>query len=217
MALYPERAQILEALAHASPLSLDDLMRVFAVAPAKRKGFERLLDNLVFEGGIEGGEDGSFSAVVAKAKQEAPASRRSKSLPPPSKAGKADDGPKSRNDPYRKQPGKQAIKKGLPEVLAKESKRAPESTGKAGKQASTMPGYTTERAERGAPKRAAASSDKEGTLSVNARGFGFVAIAGQDDVFIGGEGLGNAMHGEKCASPSPAAVSVVTKAWLPRS
>jgi ribonuclease R len=183
MALYPERAQILEALAHASPLSLDDLMRVFAVAPAKRKGFERLLDNLVFEGGIEGGDDGSFSAVTVKVKQEAPASRRAKSLPPPksTRSGKSDDGPKSRNDPYRKQPGKQAAKKGLPDSIGAAPKRVSEVA-------------SASKPERAKP---AQGGEQEGTLSVNARGFGFVAIAGQDDVFIGGEGLGNAMHGDK--------------------
>ncbi len=41
--------------------------------------------------------------------------------------------------------------------------------------------------------------ERDGTLSVNARGFGFVAspTASGDDVFIPGEGLRGAMHGDK--------------------
>lgn len=37
----------------------------------------------------------------------------------------------------------------------------------------------------------------EGVLSVHPRGFGFVAAAGQDDVFIPPDGIGGALHGDR--------------------
>src|SRR5689334_14882052 len=37
----------------------------------------------------------------------------------------------------------------------------------------------------------------EGVLSLNPRGFGFVAAAGKDDVFIPPDAIGGAMHGDR--------------------
>ena len=37
----------------------------------------------------------------------------------------------------------------------------------------------------------------EGVLSVNPRGFGFVAAAGQEDVYIAPDGIGGALHGDR--------------------
>lgn len=37
----------------------------------------------------------------------------------------------------------------------------------------------------------------EGVLSVNPRGFGFVTAVGQADVYVAGDGLGGAMHGDR--------------------
>src|SRR6187397_1597426 len=37
----------------------------------------------------------------------------------------------------------------------------------------------------------------EGVLSMNPRGFGFVAAAGQDDVYVAPDGIGGALHGDR--------------------
>jgi ribonuclease R len=37
----------------------------------------------------------------------------------------------------------------------------------------------------------------EGVLSVHPRGFGFVAAAGQDDVYVAADGIGGALHGDR--------------------
>jgi ribonuclease R len=48
------------------------------------------------------------------------------------------------------------------------------------------------------PAPARSSSNLEGLLSMNPRGFGFVAGgAGQDDVYVPPEGIGGAMHGDR--------------------
>ncbi len=61
---------------------------------------------------------------------------------------------------------------------------------------STRPGQRF-KAKEGAGKDR--GKEREGLLSVNARGFGFVASLGDvgDDVFIGAEALGGAMHGDR--------------------
>jgi ribonuclease R len=197
MVSYPDREQILEAIKHAhqSTLSLDALMRVFALPPAKRKGFERLLDNLTLEGGLEGHDGGYTTPADTKAKgKSAPASKRP-SLPP-SKAGKvgvSDAAPKS--------------KKGLPDTFKrakpvveriearpiKSEKRKRDDANDA-----PMPKFT-EAAERLGTSRPGQKSQggREGVIGVNARGFGFVVTPGEEDVFIGEGGLRGAMHGDK--------------------
>lgn len=187
MALYPERSQIIEALAHASSLSLDDLMRVFALPPAKRKGFERLMDNLVFEGAIEGGDDGTFAAVSSTTKKEPPASRRAKSLPPPPRTHREASlsARTAKGGKETREPSRDGKKKGLPESVLR--KEAPKE----------MPKFTVASETDKGKKAPLRSGELEGTLTVNARGFGFVAVPGEDDIFIGTEGLGNAMHGDK--------------------
>jgi len=50
---------------------------------------------------------------------------------------------------------------------------------------------------RARPSEAARKEGWEGLLAVNPRGFGFVSSAGHDDVFVGSEGLGGALHGDR--------------------
>ena len=47
------------------------------------------------------------------------------------------------------------------------------------------------------PNRAPARDELEGFLTVNARGFGFVATGAKDDVYVPKEALGSAMQGDK--------------------
>lgn len=47
------------------------------------------------------------------------------------------------------------------------------------------------------PEAVGAGSSWEGMLSVNPRGFGFVAAAGQDDVYVAPDGIGGALHGDR--------------------
>jgi ribonuclease R len=49
---------------------------------------------------------------------------------------------------------------------------------------------------RGKPSRAPESETWEGALSVHPRGFGFVACAGRDDVYVPREAIGPALHGD---------------------
>ncbi len=50
---------------------------------------------------------------------------------------------------------------------------------------------------RARPSEATRQEGWEGLLAVNPRGFGFVSAAGHDDVFVGSEGLGGALHGDR--------------------
>lgn len=59
--------------------------------------------------------------------------------------------------------------------------------------------FTLHRKRGGAPARKRERERREGTLTVNPRGFGFVASPGAtgDDVFINADALGGAMHGDR--------------------
>jgi ribonuclease R len=50
---------------------------------------------------------------------------------------------------------------------------------------------------RAAPAARQGETPWEGVLSVHPRGFGFVAAAGHDDVYVAADGIGGAMHGDR--------------------
>jgi ribonuclease R len=52
-------------------------------------------------------------------------------------------------------------------------------------------------ARKGPPHKGPPQNAFEGALSVNPRGFGFVALAGRDDVFVPAEGIRGALHGDR--------------------
>jgi ribonuclease R len=126
----PSRGEVLELLeAHDRPLHAREIASQLNVADSDYLGFQRMLDDLGFQG------------VVSQR---------------PGQRFKAKDG------------GRKAKSDDLVADAAPLSKKAPHG-------------------------------EREGILSVNARGFGFVSSLGDvgDDVFIGAEALGGAMHGDK--------------------
>lgn len=59
-----------------------------------------------------------------------------------------------------------------------------------------LPRGAAAKGTRGRPPRAPGSESWEGALSVHPRGFGFVAAAGRDDVYVPREAVGAALHGD---------------------
>ncbi len=72
-------------------------------------------------------------------------------------------------------------------------------TGQARPEPKEMPAWTESGGPAGDRPRRASGDEREGTLSVNARGFGFVSSLGAsgDDVYVQKEAMKGAMHGDK--------------------
>ncbi len=172
MSRYPSRKEILAAVAsEPRGVPAQELMERFAVEASLRPGFLRLLDSLAFEG-ILVAKSGDRFAMRGGARdaEESPAAAR--------KAGKP-----SKADVPDKKAMPSSTKGAKPERSPSREAPAP------------MPQFSVAGAAKPAPKRGGVEA--EGVLTANARGFGFVAVPGEDDVFIPEESLGGAMHGDR--------------------
>lgn len=173
----PSRTAVVDALrAEPGPIHLRALAERLGVAPESEPGLLRLLDDLVFDG-----------ALLARGETFELLDRQK--LGPPLQA--------------------------IPAVKPKLKVKAPQAPVPAKKkrepreESAPMPGWTEERKPlKGIPRAeprpeqrpARRGGDRrEGLLTVNPRGFGFVAspTATGDDVFIGADALGGAMHGDQ--------------------
>lgn len=176
----PSRTQVLDVFEQSDgALHTNEVAEKLGVAEEQTAGLLRLLDDLVFEG-ILNARGQRFK--LESRDREATSSKRGEplvlhraKLPEP-----------------KKLPGfkEEKKKKGLPPTL-----------GKRGKSHDPDPKPVFEEedeVEQKPIKKARGRERREGLLKINPRGFGFVAspTATGDDVFIGAESLGGAMHGD---------------------
>jgi ribonuclease R len=176
----PTRADVLKLLGGEDrAVHAREIAKALGVSDAKYQGFLRLLDNLVFDGVLQA-RDGHKFRMVSRGTGggwRAPKSAREFEAEAEAEAG------------VDAEPEAESTKKGG-HVRAAEA--GPERIGgRKGRDEREKGG----RRERGRGDR----EEREGTISVNARGFGFVSspTASGDDVFIPGESLRGAMHGDR--------------------
>lgn len=177
----PSRTAVLDVFEEADgALHTNEVAEKLGVATEQVPGLLRLLDDLVF--------DGILNARGQRFKLES-------------------KGPQSEDKPALPHAAK------LPKLPGfKESKLAKSSSGSDKKEKKGLPAFTKKKrdasfdpdagaaaAEAPRSKRPRGRERREGTLNVNPRGFGFVAspTATGDDVFIGADALGGAMHGDR--------------------
>lgn len=186
----PSRSAVLDLLRNEGrSIHADEIAERLDVPASGRDGLLRLLDNLVFDGVLLArGETFKLDSKEKPALERKPAGKpivppAQPSAPAPRPAAKAPPPPPKRE------------RAPIPEAQA-------------------MPGFREEatapkKAKKGLPSAAPAEVFKEkrprgkdrrdGILTVNPRGFGFVAspTATGDDVFINPDSLGGAMHGDE--------------------
>lgn len=174
MSRYPSRKEILAAVAsEPRGVPAQELMERFAVEASLRPGFLRFLDSLAFEGILVAKSGDRFSMRGgAREAEESPSAAR--------KAGKV-----SKADRPEK-----AVEPPAPRNKSVKPVKAPSR-----EEAAPMPQFSVAGPAKPAQKRSGVEA--EGILTANARGFGFVAVPGEDDVFIPEESLGGAMHGDR--------------------
>lgn len=170
----PSRTAVTDVLANEErPLRVEEVAERLGVGPETHEGLLRLLDNLVFDG-----------AVVARGdKFKLERKHRPSSRSEPTRASKQSDRPLPG---YRVEPAPKSER----EERAPKSERPAKKSGREDRLAKVE--RLEARSRRGGERR-------EGVLTVNPRGFGFVAspTATGDDVFISPEALSGAMHGDR--------------------
>ncbi len=182
MSRYPSRKEILAAVAsEPRGVPAQELMERFAVEASLRPGFLRLLDSLAFEGILVAKSGDRFSMRGgAREAEETPTAARKAGKP-----SKADRPARSGVDSPEK-----AAEPAAPRTKSVKPVKAPFR-----EEAAPMPQFSVAGPAKPTQKRSGVEA--EGTLTANARGFGFVAVPGEDDVFIPEESLGGAMHGDR--------------------
>ena len=161
-------------------LHTNEVAEKLGVAEEQTAGLLRLLDDLVFEGILNA--RGQRFKLESRGRDE-PSSKRGEPLV--LHRAKLHEGPKL---PGFKEEKKG--KKGLPPSVGTKRTKAHDPDPK--------PVFEEEEEEQKPKKRPRGRERREGLLKINPRGFGFVAspTATGDDVFIGAESLGGAMHGD---------------------
>jgi ribonuclease R len=171
----PTRTAVLEALsAEDSPIHLTELAEKLAVGPESHQGLLRLLDDLVFDGVVTArGERFKLDKKIGKVERAPEKVERA-----PEKVAKVER--------VAEKVERIAEKKGLPPTAGRR-REAPTGSSKSDGDGGGPP-----------PRRRGGREQREGVLTVNPRGFGFVAspTASGDDVFIGADALSGAMHGD---------------------
>jgi ribonuclease R len=187
MSRFPSREEVFSQLAGARRgATTEELSRTFGIEGARRAGFERYLDNLVLQGALEASGD----RYVLPSEAEAPGSRKRASVAPTSKrASVAPTSKRASVAPTSKRASVAPTSKRA--SVAPTSKRASVAQGDA-------PPRSTKKALPESVGKKRGSESIEGTVSVNARGFGFVNVGVQgDDIFIPAEALAGSMHGDR--------------------
>ena len=197
----PSRTAVLEVLeSEDRAIHADEIAEKLGVGPEGQTGLLRLLDNLVFDGTlIAKGEtfklDRKVPFTPAPIPRPAAAPLPKKAPPPPVSS--------ARNVSPPPAPFKKKNRAPMPEAQAMPGFRE-----EGGKRDNERGAERGDKPKKGIPETKWADPDerrerrskdrREGTLTVNPRGFGFVAspTATGDDVFIGADALGGAMHGD---------------------
>ncbi len=175
----PSRATILELLAgkdHA--VHAHEIGMTLGVPEALYPGLLRLLDDLVFDGLLSARDGHKFrTSSRGRAREQAVAERRLASKPAPEPArGEAPARPaKSAKGLPRREPAPATPKAVAPAAPSRARPGAPET-----------------------PRRELRPGEREGSLSVNARGFGFVSGGDKgDDIYVPEEALAGGLHGDR--------------------
>lgn len=173
----PTRAAILEFLAEKDhAVHAHEVGMSLGVPEALYPGLLRLLDDLVFDGLLSARDGHKFrTASRGRAREHAVAERRLANKPTP--------------EPVAPQAAGK-VAKGLPRREPKPPTPEPTSP-------SPSPAPTPVTAEKPA-RREMRQGEREGSLSVNARGFGFVSGGEKgDDIFVPEEALAGGIHGDR--------------------
>ncbi|HVH47030.1 MAG TPA: hypothetical protein VM925_32020, partial [Labilithrix sp.] len=196
----PSRTAVLDAFSgDERPFHLSELAEKLGVEEGSYPGLLRLLDDLVFDGVLSArGEKFKLEKKTGwrsseRAPKAAPAER-----PASASASSAERPAERKGLPAKTRPEKAATGASAPRHEAHDRKqdrdgRAPKTTGRPARTTtSDVPERTSTRAGRRGHDR------REGILTVNPRGFGFVAspTASGDDVFVNADSLGGAMQGD---------------------
>ena len=200
----PSRTAVLEVLeSEDRAIHADEIAEKLGVGPEGQTGLLRLLDNLVFDGTLVArGETFKLDRKVPFTPEPAPrpASKplvtHAAAPPPPQSAPAVPFKKKERFaiPEAQSMPGFSEEGSGKRGARPRDAREAPKVADKPKKGfPETKWVDPEERRERRSSKER-----REGTLTVNPRGFGFVAspTATGDDVFIGADSLAGAMHGD---------------------
>lgn len=178
----PSRAALLELLAgedHA--VHANEIASRLEVPETSYPGLLRLLDDLVFDGLLQARDGHKFRAVArGKAKARAEEERRAEARANAPRDDARAPSPKNAPSP----------EKGAP---SRDERVAPADTAPARRNDDPA---RRERDDRGGA-REPRTNGKEGILTVNPRGFGFVSVEGAEDVFVPEDALGGGLHGDR--------------------
>lgn len=171
----PSRAAILELLAEQDhAVHAHEIGMKLGVPEALYPGLLRLLDDLVFDGLLSARDGHKFrTSSRGRAREQAVAERRLAAKPAPATPAPGDKQGKAAKGLPRREP---APAPAAPAPVAAPSPARPEA----------------------APRRELRPGEREGALSVNARGFGFVSGGERgDDVYVPEEALAGGLHGDR--------------------
>ncbi len=201
----PSRDDLIGRLASANrALSVDEIARALDVAEGRRAGLVRMLDQLVFEGlaTAESGDRYRLEGATKGATSKRASEPTRRATEPPKRGF---DAPKKQSEPARRgfdapRKASEPSKKGISERPKKNTEPPRKNTEPPRK--NTEPPKSA--GKKGLPpiaekKRGRQGELREGVLTVNPRGFGFVAspTATGDNVYVAPNELGNAMQGDR--------------------
>ena len=165
----PSRASVLELLAGQDhAVHAHEVGKQLGVPEAGYNGLLRLLDDLVFDGLLQA-RDGHKFRAVSRGKVRAKVEEEKRA-----EAKQASGVARPEGAPE---------KAGVGVVTTRDPLASREVVGRGGE---TVPGKPTPR-----------DGGKDGILTVNARGFGFVSTEGAQDVYVPEDALGGALHGDR--------------------
>jgi ribonuclease R len=200
----PSRAAVLDLLAkEGRAVHARELKDALGVDDSGFGGFVRMLDNLAFDGLLSAKDESYYRLTVRpgapvraevkkpeaprpEARGEAARQREREKAERKARRSSEDDAPK---------PGwteaKEVHGNGPPKKTAERSERAPDRPTRPEKPSWPKPVRPVDEQRRG--------STREGVLTMNARGFGFVSSVESpgDDLYISPEAIGGALHGDK--------------------
>ena len=184
----PTRAAVLELLAEQDhAVHANEVATRLGVPESSYPGLLRLLDDLVFDGLLQARDGHKFRAASrGKVREKIEEDKRADVRVAKGKPALVDKSASARARVLARGPRDESNDMPMPNVTVGA--------------ASTLGAASTEPREvAGRPRESAAvrSGGKEGILSVNARGFGFVSTEGATDIFVPGESLGGAFHGDR--------------------
>jgi len=220
----PARTKVLALLASEDrAFHAKEIAEKLGVAEESAQGLLRMLDDLVFDGSVVARGGGhEFQLDHGKDRPASPPTRgplainRKAGLPSRSSRGVPGHTPKGLAADFGRKGGSRGNVRGKTDARPQEAREMPSYSvegerspgredrgGRGGHDDRSRRDDRARNDDRGgrAPRRSGGRSDRErreGVLKVNPRGFGFVAspTASGDDVYVSGEGLNGAMHGD---------------------